>query len=73
MDRKQQIKKIILKELHDKEIMEKVRLINERSHRPQSLVCSGRPLARTSVAVQPGVSDVRRPSPGGDAMDANCS
>ena len=36
MDRKKQIEKIILKELHDKEIMEKVRLINERSHRPQS-------------------------------------
>jgi len=36
MNRKQQIEKVILKELHDQEIMNKIRLINERSKRPVS-------------------------------------
>jgi hypothetical protein len=36
MNRNDQIEKVILKELHDKKIMDKVRLINERSHRPRS-------------------------------------
>ena len=35
-NRKEQIEKIILKELHDMETMKKVRMINERSKRPVS-------------------------------------